>query len=117
MWRIDFENGDSRATSASAALQTRTVPAKAPSPPLSPEMKKCSQFPGDRIEAGDVWPLGAIAVKTGEGKIVGVGWTAMLTGYNVVDFKRNGREVLRETAVFTTKRCSLHDQRDQRLVH
>src|SRR5262249_39600214 len=69
------------------------------------------------VDGGDVWALVAVAEEAGEGEILGRGGAALLLGNDMIDRVGEGREGLREPAVFAAGLGALPDQPFKRGVH
>jgi len=54
------------------------------------------------IQSGNIWTLKAIAMKTGQGKIIQGGWSIMLAGDDVVNLKWQLVFWMRYSAILAT---------------
>ena len=70
-------------------------------------MKQSRNLAGNRVNAGQIWPLVAITVDASEGEILCVGWASVFSRNDVIDLKVQSTETLGEVAIFTSEKCSL----------
>ena len=80
-------------------------------------MEQADQFASGWIPSGNIGALVPLAVKAGQGKVLGDRWTTVLPRNDVIDMKREGISGDRQTTVLATALRSLPDLADQVLVH
>jgi hypothetical protein len=114
VWMINVQHIDSCSTHACFASQRNAIPNEVLVPIILTRIEEFSELPGQRIEAGYVWPFAQVARETGPGQIVCRGFAVVLFGDDVVNVKRKLGRVLREVAVFATAQRAANDQCLQR---
>src|ERR1035441_2026207 len=92
-------------------------PLEMPTPLVLPRMEQADQFASGWIPSGNIGALVPVAVKAGQGKVLGDRWTTVLPRNDVIDMKREGISGDRQTTVLATALRSLPDLADQVLVH
>lgn len=80
-------------------------------------MKQPDDLVRCRVEAGDVWPLVKIAMRTGPGEIAGNCFAAVLLRHDVIDLEWQGEDRLWNTAVLTSPECSIFYKPSQFPIH
>ena len=78
--------------------------------PIAAWVKQADYLTGDRIDPRDVWTLEVVAVKTGEGEIVGGSLAPMGYGDDVVKLKRRAHERFRQQAILATETGAAKDE-------
>ena len=68
---VNVEDGNCSSPDGRSTNENWSVPAKMPAPFLAARIEQRHEFSGACITSGDVWSLEAIAVKAGQGQIVG----------------------------------------------
>jgi len=76
-------------------------------PDLKPWMEQSHPAPADRVACHDAIAFGVVADRTGEAKIVSLGWAAKRWWDDVIDLKRFRAKFLLQPAVFATVASAL----------
>ena len=84
---IDREDLNRSAANSCLSDEIGTVPIEMVNPAVSPRIKEFHNFAGLRIPPGNVWTFVLIAVQAGQSKILKVGFSAVLSGDDVVGVK------------------------------
>jgi hypothetical protein len=114
---VHLKDVESNPPNGSTGFENRPVPPEVVVPFVSPGIEKPRQFPREGIDAREVRPFVPVAVNASQGQVSEHGWSAMLTGNDVVDFKGH-REVSRgKAAVFANALGTPPDLANQPLVH
>lgn len=90
---IDIENGDRCAGGRCATNESRSVPMEMTRPALPPRIEKCEDLSGYRIDAAQITRLREIAVEARPCKIALGIRSAVLSGNDMLDVKREEREM------------------------
>ena len=65
-------------------------------------MEQTCQSTGGRVDPGQVWTFVGITEEAGQRQVLECGFSAVLLSHDMVNLKRNGRELRREMAVLAT---------------
>ena len=86
-------------------------------PTVLPGMEQPDDFARDRINARQVGALVTVAVDATQREVLGVRWSAVFLGDDVINLKVEAGKPLREVAILTAERSSLPDEFHESPLH
>jgi hypothetical protein len=114
---IHSENLDRGAPAGRPSQQMSAVKVKMLVPEIGSRMEQANEFPGLRIQPGDVRTFETIAMEASECKIFAYCCPSVLAGDDVIDLKRESVVRMWDSTVFTPISCSFPNLPKQLLVH
>jgi hypothetical protein len=114
---IDREHGNGRTSDIGRSNHHRTIPAEMVFPHIAPWVKQADHLICLWIDARDIGPLVAVTKPARECEIALDGRALVLSGYHVIDRKRQARESLGQPAIFARISRAVADQFFEHIVH
>ncbi len=112
-WVVDEQYCDRHAANLSQSVQLGPVPDKVLHPRITPGIEQPNDGPAIRINPSDVRTLEAVAMYTGEGKILKSGCAPMLPRDDVINLERRRVECRGQLAILTATERALPDPTDE----